>query len=162
MTKSNRCPVRRGDSAWYSISWTLGADALQIFSVLHSINVENVFTNFFHIAGRVEKALCFDFFLNTPKSHLDTRKHDNCFKSLASTSVCAAKRAHLSHSGLSYGSGDLQAEGLLSAQEGKVAFSAFVGIVASVSTLWTEDNGNITNALGCEEPFIFIMCLALH
>lgn len=127
--------------------------------MVHSINVENGFTNFFHIAGRVEKALYFDLFLNTPKSHLDTRKHDDCFKSLALTSVCAAKRAHLSHSGLSYGSGDLQNEGLLSTQEGKVAFSAFVGIVAPVSTLWTEDNRNVTNVLECEEPFILICFL---
>lgn len=107
------------------------------------------------------KKLCFDLFLNTPKSHLDTRKHDVCFRSLASTSVCAANRARLSHSGLSYGSGDLQTEGLLSAQEGKVAFSAFVGIVAPVSTLWTEDNSNVTNVLVCEEPFT-LMCLVLH
>lgn len=108
---------------------------------------------FFHIAGRVETALCFDFFLNTPESHLDTRKHDDCFKSLAWTSVCAARRAHLSQSGLSYGSGDLQAEGLLSTQEGKVAFSTFVGIVAPVSTLWTENDSNVTNAWGTFNPY---------
>lgn len=62
--------------------------------------------------------------------------------------MCAARRAHLSQSGLSYGSGDLQAEGLLSTQEGKVAFSTFVGIVAPVSTLWTENDSNVTNAWG--------------
>lgn len=137
MTKSNRYPARRGNRTQYSISWTPDANALQILSVVHSINVENVFTNFSYIAGRVETA--FELPLNTPKSHLDTHKHNSCFKSLGLTSVCAANRAHLFHSGLRYDSGDLQTEGSLSAQEGKVAFSAFVGIVAPVSTLWTED-----------------------
>lgn len=60
------------------------------------------------------------------------------------------------------GSGDLHTKGLLSAQEGKVAFSAFVGVVAPVSTLWTEENRNVTNVLGCQEPFSLKMCFVLH
>lgn len=110
-------------------------------------------TFFFILLAERKQLYVLIFFLNTPESHLDTRKHDDCFKSLAWTSVCAARRAHLSHSGLSYGSGELQAEGLLSTQEGKVAFSTFVGIVAPVSTLWTENDSNVTNAWGTFNPY---------
>lgn len=104
MTKSNRYPARSSKRTQYSISWTPDANARHIFSVVHSINVENVFTNFSYIAGRVETALSFELPLNTPKSHLDTHKHNSCFKSLGLTSVCAANRAHLFHSGLRYDS----------------------------------------------------------
>lgn len=72
VTRPNKTDALQGEAMDSSTWWTLGANALQIFNVVHSINVENVFTNFSHIAGRIETALSFDRPLNTPKSHLDT------------------------------------------------------------------------------------------
>lgn len=139
----------------YSISWTLDANALQISSVVHSINVENVFTNFSYIAGRVETALFFELPLNTPKKSLGHTQAQQLFKVFRfNLSVCSKQGSSLPLRTEIRLCGDLQMEGLLSAQEGEVTFSAFVGIVAPVSTLWTEHNSAVTNTLGCEEPFI--------